>query len=147
MLERLKPILEAEPENDGTKVDPGDLSGRIAVSHLSFRYGQDGPLVLDDVSFTVQPGEFIAVVGASGSGKSTLLRLLLGFETPLSGSLLYDGQDLAELDVSAVRRQCGVVLQNGSLQAGDILANIVGSGGHTTDDAWAAAEMTGLADD
>ncbi|MFI5861071.1 NHLP bacteriocin export ABC transporter permease/ATPase subunit [Streptomyces sp. NPDC051546] len=147
MLERLKPILEAEPENDGTKADPGDLSGRIAVSHLSFRYGQDGPLVLDDVSLTVMPGEFIAVVGASGSGKSTLLRLLLGFETPLSGSLLYDGQDLAELDVSAVRRQCGVVLQNGSLQAGDILANIVGSGGHTLDDAWAAAEMTGLADD
>ncbi|MCB5163516.1 NHLP bacteriocin export ABC transporter permease/ATPase subunit [Streptomyces bambusae] len=147
MLERLKPILEAEPENDGTKVDPGDLSGRIAVSHLSFRYGQDGPLVLDDVSLTVQPGEFIAVVGASGSGKSSLLRLLLGFETPLSGSLLYDGQDLAELDVSAVRRQCGVVLQSGVLQAGDLFSNIVGSGGHTMDDAWAAAEMTGLAED
>ncbi|SBT93714.1 ATP-binding cassette, subfamily C [Streptomyces sp. DI166] len=147
MLERLQPILEAEPENDGTKADPGDLSGRIAVSHLSFRYGQDGPLVLDDLSLTVQPGEFVAVVGASGSGKSTLLRLLLGFETPLSGSVLYDGQDLAELDISAVRRQCGVVLQNGALQAGDILANIVGTTGFTLDEAWAAAEMAGLADD
>ncbi|WP_164416057.1 NHLP bacteriocin export ABC transporter permease/ATPase subunit [Streptomyces salinarius] len=147
MLERLAPILQAEPENDGTKVDPGDLSGRVTVSHLSFRYGQDGPVVLDDLSLTVHPGEFVAVVGASGSGKSTLLRLLLGFETPLSGSVLYDGQDLAELDVSAVRRQCGVVLQNGALQAGDILANIVGTSGHTLDDAWAAAEMTGLADD
>ncbi|MFJ5547847.1 NHLP bacteriocin export ABC transporter permease/ATPase subunit [Streptomyces sp. NPDC093225] len=147
MLERLAPILEAEPENDGTKVDPGDLSGRIKVSHLSFRYGQDGPVVLDDISLSVHPGEFVAVVGASGSGKSTLLRLLLGFESPLSGSVLYDGQDLAELDVSAVRRQCGVVLQNGALQAGDILANIVGTSGHTLDDAWAAAEMTGLADD
>ncbi|PKW09374.1 NHLM bacteriocin system ABC transporter, ATP-binding protein [Streptomyces sp. 1222.5] len=147
MLERLRPILEAAPENDGTKADPGDLSGRITVSHLSFRYGQDGPLVLDDVSLTVQPGEFVAVVGASGSGKSTLLRLLLGFETPLAGSVLYDGQDLAELDISAVRRQCGVVLQNGALQAGDVLANIVGTSGYTLDEAWAAAEMAGLADD
>ncbi|MEV7417479.1 NHLP bacteriocin export ABC transporter permease/ATPase subunit [Streptomyces sp. NPDC089919] len=147
MLERLAPLLAAAPENDGTRVDPGDLSGRVTVSHLSFRYGQDGPLVLDDVTLTVQPGEFVAVVGASGSGKSSLLRLLLGFETPLSGSVLYDGQDLAELDVSAVRRQCGVVLQNGALQAGDVLANIVGTSGLTLDDAWAAAEMSGLAED
>ncbi|MFI6897884.1 NHLP bacteriocin export ABC transporter permease/ATPase subunit [Streptomyces sp. NPDC050256] len=147
MLEKLAPILHATPENDGTKADPGDLSGRVSVSHLSFRYGQDGPLVLDDISLTAQPGEFIAVVGASGSGKSTLLRLLLGFETPLAGSVLYDGQDLAELDISAVRRQCGVVLQNGALQPGGIQANIVGSAGHTLDDAWAAAEMAGFADD
>jgi NHLM bacteriocin system ABC transporter ATP-binding protein len=147
MLEKLQPILDAEPENDGSKADPGDLSGRITVSHLTFRYGQDGPLVLDDVSLSVRPGEFLAVVGASGSGKSTLLRLLLGFETPQAGSVQYDGQDLAELDISAVRRQCGVVLQNGALQSGDIQANIVGSSGYTQDDAWAAAEMSGLAED
>ncbi|GAA3408468.1 NHLP bacteriocin export ABC transporter permease/ATPase subunit [Streptosporangium vulgare] len=147
MLENIRPILEARPETDGTKADPGDLSGRLGLSKVSFRYGQDGPLTLDGVALSIEPGEFVALVGPSGSGKSTVLRLLLGFETPLSGTVLYDGQDLAELDVSAVRRQCGVVLQNGALQAGSIQANIVGSGIHTVDDAWAAAEMAGLADD
>ncbi|MFI6507310.1 NHLP bacteriocin export ABC transporter permease/ATPase subunit [Streptosporangium sp. NPDC050855] len=147
MMENIKPILEARPETDGTKADPGDLSGRLALSRVSFRYGTDGPLTLDGIALSIEPGEFVALVGPSGSGKSTVLRLLLGFETPLSGTVLYDGQDLAELDVSAVRRQCGVVLQNGALQAGSIQANIIGSSTYTVDDAWAAAEMAGLAAD
>ncbi|MET7618152.1 NHLP bacteriocin export ABC transporter permease/ATPase subunit [Streptomyces sp. NPDC005408] len=147
MLEKLRPILEAEPEDDTGKADPGDLSGRLALSHVSFRYGQDGPLALQDVTLKVEPGEFVALVGPSGSGKSTVLRLLLGFEQPAAGTVLYDGQDLAELEVSAVRRQCGVVLQSGSLLAGDIKANIIGSSSHTIDDAWAAAEMAGVAAD
>jgi ABC-type bacteriocin/lantibiotic exporter with double-glycine peptidase domain len=100
--------------------------------------------VLDDVSFTAEPGEFVAVVGSTGSGKSTILRILMGFETPTSGSVLYDGQDLGELDVTAVRRQCGVVLQNGSLLAGDIRTNIIGGTNHTIDDAWEAARMVGI---
>ena len=87
------------------------------------------------------------MVGPSGSGKSTILRLLLGFESPTSGTVLYDGQDLAELEVSAVRRQCGVVLQNGALLAGNIKTNIIGSSSHTVDDAWEAARMAGIADD
>ncbi|MGC5010937.1 NHLP bacteriocin export ABC transporter permease/ATPase subunit [Streptosporangium sp. DT93] len=147
MMENIKPILEARPETDGTKADPGDLSGRLALSRVSFRYGTEGPLTLDGIALSIEPGEFVALVGPSGSGKSTVLRLLLGFETPLSGTVLYDGQDLAELDVSAVRRQCGVVLQNGALQAGSIQANIIGSSTYTIDDAWAAADMAGLSDD
>ncbi|MEU9046715.1 MULTISPECIES: NHLP bacteriocin export ABC transporter permease/ATPase subunit [unclassified Kitasatospora] len=144
MLERLRPILEEKPEVDDTKADPGDLSGRLGLSHVTFRYGQDGPPALQDVTLTIEPGEFVAVVGPSGSGKSTVLRLLLGFERPEAGTVLYDGQDLGELEVSAVRRQCGVVLQHGALLAGDIKANIVGSTNHTLDDAWAAAEMAGI---
>lgn len=146
MFGKLAPILAADPELTTTRADPGDLSGRVSLAEVSFRYG-DGPAVLDKVSLTVEAGEFVAVVGPSGSGKSTLLRLLLGFERPSSGSVLYDGQDLTELDVSAVRRQCGVVLQNGGLFAGDIKTNIIGSTTYTVDDAWAAAEMAGLADD
>ncbi len=92
----------------------------------------------------VEPGEFVAIVGPSGSGKSTLLRLMLGFEAPSGGAVLYDEQDLGELDVSAVRRQCGVVLQDSQLFAGDILSNVVGSGLYTSDDAWAAIEMVGM---
>ncbi|MEU6220010.1 NHLP bacteriocin export ABC transporter permease/ATPase subunit [Streptomyces sp. NPDC047022] len=147
MLERIRPILEETPETDETKAEPGDLSGRVGLSHVSFRYGHDGPLVLSDVTLQVEPGEFVALVGPSGSGKSTVLRLLLGFERPEAGTVLYDGQDLAELELSAVRRQCGVVLQHGSLLAGDIKANIVGSTQHTVDDAWAAAEMAGISED
>jgi ABC-type bacteriocin/lantibiotic exporter with double-glycine peptidase domain len=147
MLERIRPILTTEPEASEYKADPGDLSGRVTLSRVSFRYGEDGPLVLDDVDISAEPGEFVAIVGPSGSGKSTILRLLLGFEAPASGTVLYDGQDLSELAVSAVRRQCGVVLQNGALLAGDLRANIIGSTCHTVDDAWVAAEMAGIADD
>jgi ABC-type bacteriocin/lantibiotic exporter with double-glycine peptidase domain len=89
----------------------------------------------------------VAVVGGSGSGKSTLLRLLLSFESPDSGSIYYDSQDLATLDVIAVRRQLGVVLQNGSVMPGDIFSNIVGSANLSQDDAWEAARMAGLEQD
>lgn len=146
MFQQLTPILSTEPEIDAGKADPGELSGRVTLSEVSFRYG-DGPAVLDRVSFSVDAGEFVAVVGPSGSGKSTLLRLLLGFERPGSGAVLYDGQDLADLDVGAVRRQCGVVLQHGGLFAGDIKSNIIGSTTYSVEDAWAAAEMSGIAAD
>jgi NHLM bacteriocin system ABC transporter ATP-binding protein len=143
-FERAKPILETLPEVDESKADPGELSGHIEIDHVSFRYETDGPLVLDDVSIEIHPGEFVALVGASGSGKSTLLRLLLGFDAPEAGTVLYDGRDLATLDFRAVRRQIGSVLQNGRLMAGDIFSNIVGSGTLTLDDAWEAARMAGF---
>jgi ABC-type bacteriocin/lantibiotic exporter with double-glycine peptidase domain len=144
MLERIEPILKEEPEAASGGADPGDLSGQITLSHVCYRYGEDSPPVLDDVSFNVDPGEFLAIVGPTGSGKSTLLRLLLGFDAPTSGAVLFDGQDMAQLEVGAVRRQCGVVLQNGQLFAGDIKSNIVGSSSYTLDDAWAAARMAGV---
>jgi ABC-type bacteriocin/lantibiotic exporter with double-glycine peptidase domain len=114
---------------------------------VSFRYGADGPPILEDVSLSVEPGEFVALVGPSGSGKSTLLRLLLGFDSPSTGTVYYDGHDLASVDVSAVRGQIGVVLQSSRLMAGDVFTNIVGSAPLTMDEAWAAAEMAGVADD
>jgi ATP-binding cassette subfamily C protein len=95
----------------------------------------------------VRPREFAAIVGGSGSGKSTLLRLLLGFEVPESGTIYYDSQDLETLDVVSVRRQLGVVLQNGSLMPGDVFTNIVGSSNLRVEDAWEAARMAGLAKD
>lgn len=147
MFEKLQPILTGQPEIRSDLADPGELRGRLDVSHLTFTYEPGQPPVLDDVSFHAEPGEFVALVGPSGCGKSTLLRMLLGFETPDSGSVQYDSQDLSTLDVGAVRRQCGVVLQQGQLFAGDILSNIVGSSTFSVEDAWEAAEMAGMKED
>ncbi|MFF0160870.1 NHLP bacteriocin export ABC transporter permease/ATPase subunit [Streptomyces sp. NPDC005263] len=147
LFEEIKPVLEATPEVRTASTRPGTLSGGIEARRLSFRYSDDGPLVLDDVSFDIRPGEFVAVVGPSGCGKSTLLRLLIGFDPPVSGSVLYDGQDLAALDQSAVRRQCGVVLQHAQPFTGSILDVICGTEPYTPEEAMAAAEMAGLAED
>jgi len=92
----------------------------------------------------VTPGQFVAIVGASGSGKSTLLRLLLGFETPDSGDILYQGRSIATLDPVALRRRMGVVLQHGRIVSGSIFDNITGGLPYTHDEAWAAARMAGL---
>jgi NHLM bacteriocin system ABC transporter ATP-binding protein len=145
--QRAQPILETVPEVDLTKADPGQLEGRITVDRVTFRYRDDGLLTLDDVSIHAEPGEYIALVGGSGSGKSTLLRLLLGFETPESGTIYYDGQDLLGLDVEAVRRQLGVVLQNGRIMSGSIFENIASGAQITLDEAWEAARASGFADD
>ncbi|MFF7162172.1 NHLP bacteriocin export ABC transporter permease/ATPase subunit [Streptomyces sp. NPDC008086] len=147
LFEEIKPVLEATPEVRTASTRPGPLTGAIEARRLSFRYSDDGPLVLDDVSFDVRPGEFVAVVGPSGCGKSTLLRLLIGFDKPVSGSVLYDGQDLSALDQSAVRRQCGVVLQHAQPFTGSILDVICGTEPYTPEEAMAAAEMAGLAED
>ena len=96
------------PEASGGKGEPGELTGNIEVTHAFFRYRPDSPLVLRDLSLSVRPGEFVALVGASGCGKSTLFRLLLGFERLDSGAIHFDGQDLAGMNPQAVRRQMGV---------------------------------------
>jgi NHLM bacteriocin system ABC transporter ATP-binding protein len=145
--ERLQPILRENPEVDPSKPDAGELAGDIEFSHVSFRYQEDGPLILDDVSFKARPGEFIALVGPSGAGKSTCLRMILGFDKPASGSIYFDGQDLSSLSLQSVRRQLGVVLQSGRPMAGDIFRNIVGSSNLGIDDAWEAARMAGLEED
>lgn len=147
LFEMLNPILTQEPETTPAAASPGELRGQITLSHVSFRYGDNEPLALDDVTFTANPGEFVAIVGPTGCGKSTILRLLLGFETATTGSVLFDGQDIARLNVAEVRRQCGVVLQNGELLAGDIKSNILGSTGYTIDNAWAAARMACVDED
>jgi ABC-type bacteriocin/lantibiotic exporter with double-glycine peptidase domain len=147
MFEQVRPILDETPEVRGASAQPGVLSGAIEARKLSFRYTDDGPAVLDDVSLRVRPGEFVAVVGPSGCGKSTLLRLLIGFDRPDAGSVLYDGQDLSALDRSAVRRQCGVVLQNAQPLTGSILDCISGAESFSQEEVWAAAEMAGLAED
>jgi len=147
LYERARPILQTMPEVGAARSDPGPLRGAIELSHVSFRYSPEAPLALHDVALAVKPGQFVAFVGPSGSGKSTLFRMLLGFETPSGGAIFYDGRDLAGLDLRAVRRQIGVVLQNGRVMAGSIFENIVGTAPLTQDDAWEAARGAGLEED
>ena len=147
LYERAKPILTTLPEVNDQRAAPGQLVGAIELSGIHFRYAPDAPMVLTDVNIRIEPGEFVAFVGPSGCGKSTLFRLLLGFEKPLSGGVFYDGQDLAGLDVQAVRRQLGVVLQNGKLMPGDIFTNIVGSSPLSHADAMQAMVMAGMEGD
>ncbi|WP_328541019.1 NHLP bacteriocin export ABC transporter permease/ATPase subunit [Streptomyces sp. NBC_00344] len=147
MFEQIKPVLDEAPEVRSGSTQPGELSGEIEARDLSFRYTDEGPLVLDGVSLRVRAGEFVAVVGPSGCGKSTLLRLLIGFDKPVSGSVLYDSQDLSALDQAAVRRQCGVVLQNAQPFTGSILDCICGAEVFSQEEAWEAAAMAGLAED
>ncbi|MFD7559842.1 ATP-binding cassette domain-containing protein, partial [Streptomyces sp. NPDC059835] len=147
MFEQVRPLLREVPEVARSGSLPGELTGAVEARNLSYRYGEDGPLVLDGIDFHIRQGEFVAVVGPSGCGKSTLLRLLIGFDRPTEGSVLYDGQDLAALDQAAVRRQCGVVLQNAQPFTGSILDCIRGSGAFSLEEAWEAAAMAGLAED
>jgi NHLM bacteriocin system ABC transporter ATP-binding protein len=143
-LEVLAPVVSSRPERLPERLDPGDLRGDVKLTGVTFSYRAEDPPVLDNVSLHVRPGEFVAIVGSSGSGKSTLLRLLLGFERPVSGSVLYDDQDLSELDVEAVRRQCGVVLQDGRVFAGSIRDNICGAGTFSLEQVWSAAKLAGI---
>lgn len=146
--ERLEPIFSEQPETSGISAPPGKLSGAIDIQHVTFRYSQGSSAILKNISINIKPGEFVAFVGSSGCGKSTLMRLLLGFETPESGSIKFDGQDLATLDCKMVRRQFGVVLQNSKLLSGDIYRNIAGAVANLPiEEAWIAAEMAGIADD
>ena len=147
LFDRLQPILDAQPEKTSDAFDPGEISGGVEVSNVSFIYSPGQPPAIDNVSFRIRPGEYVAFVGASGSGKSTLYRLILGFERPNSGAVFIDGQDLSSLDPATYRSQIGVVLQNGRLIAGSILENITGTLPLSLDDAWAAAQAAGLEDD
>ncbi|MEM8960959.1 MAG: NHLP bacteriocin export ABC transporter permease/ATPase subunit [Acidobacteriota bacterium] len=148
LYKNAEPILQAVPEADPARTDPGELAGKIELVDLHYRYRDDGPLVLKGFSLSIEPGEFVAIVGPSGAGKSTVMRLLLGFDTPESGTVLYDDQDLSGLDLLSVRRQLGVVLQDGQLLPGDILTNIIGTtSGLTIDDAWEATRMAGFEQD
>ncbi|MBG6176677.1 NHLM bacteriocin system ABC transporter ATP-binding protein [Labrenzia sp. EL_208] len=146
LFERMQPILEEIPEKASSAGEAPELSGRIDFNHVTYRYRPDAPPALRDVTLEVKQGQFAAIVGPSGSGKSTLIRMLLGFEEPTDGNVLFDGRDLAHLSKAAVRNQCGVVLQNNRMLGGSIHQSIAGSKPLTRDETWAAAEKVGLAD-
>ncbi|MBO4373837.1 MAG: ATP-binding cassette domain-containing protein [Lachnospiraceae bacterium] len=148
VLDQIKPILEAEPECSDNKQVLTHIGGSVELNNVSFRYGDDLPMVIDDLSLKIRSGQYVAIVGKTGCGKSTLMRLLLGFEKPMKGAIYYDGRDINTIDLKSLRKNIGSVTQNGKLFSGDLLENILISAPQLTlDDAWEAAEMAGIADD
>ena len=148
ILEMAEPFLKTEPEAADNKEIVTRLSGSIELNNVCFRYNENSPYIVNNMSFKIKAGEYVAIVGRTGCGKSTLMRLLLGFEKPERGAVYYDGKDLSRLDLQTLRQKIGSVIQSGGLFQGDIFSNIIISAPHLTlDDAWAAAETAGIADD
>lgn len=148
ILDMAEPFLKAEPETADNKEIVTKLTGGIELNNVYFRYNENSPYVVNNMSLKIRPGEYVAIVGKTGCGKSTLMRLLLGFEKPEKGAVYYDGKDLNRLDLGSLRRNIGSVIQSGGLFQGDIFSNIIITAPHLTlDEAWEAAEIAGIADD
>lgn len=148
LLESTRPLLEEVPEMETKAQQVEDLFGAIELSGVTFRYDKDQPAVLDNLSLTITPGEYVGIVGKSGCGKSTLLRLLLGFEQPQQGAIYYDNYDLSKVDKTSLRRKIGTCLQSGSLFAGDLLHNVtITAPWVSIDDAWEALRLACMEDD
>lgn len=148
VMEQVKPIMETLPEVAEDKNVVTKLSGGIELNHVSFRYDEKMPWVLDDLSLKIHPGQYVAIVGKTGCGKTTLLRLLMGFESPQKGAVYYDGKNIDTLDLKSLRKKLGVVMQNDKLFQGDIYSNItISAPWLTLEQAWKAAELADIADD
>ena len=148
MFEMAEPFLATEPETADNKVMVTSISGSVELNNVYFRYNENAPYIVDNMSLKIRAGEYVAIVGRTGCGKSTLMRLLLGFEKPERGAIYYDSKDMKNLDLCSLRRKIGTVTQNGGLFQGDIFSNIIISAPELTlQDAWEAAEIAGIADD
>ncbi len=148
VLDMVSPLLETAPEASENKKVVTRLSGGIELNNITFRYTENGPVIIDDLSLKIRPGQYVAIVGATGCGKSTLMRLMLGFEIPQKGAVYYDGMDLTSLDLKSLRQKIGTVMQNGKLFQGNIYSNIVISAPQLgMEDAWRAAEKAGMKED
>ncbi|MDQ3338658.1 MAG: peptidase domain-containing ABC transporter [Myxococcota bacterium] len=148
-MDRIDDVLQTQLEQDRDKAQtPPRLRGGITVKNISFKYGEQAPLVVQDVSVDIQPGMAVALVGPSGSGKSTLLALLSGMHKPLTGEVLYDGRSLHEYDLRAVRQQIGIVPQHPFIFGGTIRENVsLTAPGATLDRISSACKTSCLHDD
>ena len=125
--ERVFEVLDTRPEvKDAPGAEAVAIQGRIDFDHVGFRYQEsDSPdPVLSDISFTVQPGELVGIVGHSGSGKTTLVNLLLRFYDVTEGAIKIDGRDLRKIQSRCLREQISIVLQEPFLFTGTIADNI-----------------------
>lgn len=143
---RSRLLLHQSPERQDSKAETPLLYGKIEIVSCSFGYVEHLPPAVNQVSATIEPGEFVAIVGPSGSGKSTLLKLILGFETPQTGQIFFDDLPLTSLDLSSLRRQIGAVFPTPFVAGEPILHHLIGNQSNAIDLAWHVAEIVGLAD-
>src|SRR5215813_10464627 len=148
-MDRIDDVLQTPVEQDRDAVAaPPRLRGQVSVRNLSFKYGDQAPLVVQDVSLDITPGMSVALVGPSGSGKSTLLNLLAGLYKPVTGEVLYDGRPLHDMDVRAVRQQIGIVPQHPFIFGGSLRENVaLTAPGAQLDRIMAACKVSCLHDD
>ncbi len=148
LLKNITPILKEIPETDEKKPSAGLIKGSIEFNHVFFKYETNANMVINDISFKINEGDYIGIVGASGSGKSTLLRLILGFEKINSGKIYIGQKDLDTIDIGSIRSQMGVVLQNSQLFSGNIFTNISGNNYDISEEeVWKACEQSGIKSD
>lgn len=148
LFENIQTFFQTEPEVCEEKQVLSRISGGIELNGVSFKYNDNMPNVIDNLTLKIRPGQYVAIVGTTGCGKSTLLRLMLGFEKPQRGAVYYDGKDISKIDLKSLRQKIGVVMQDGKLFQGDIFSNIsITSPNLTLDEAWEAAYMAGIGDD
>ena len=133
MCKKIGEILKVEPEISESNIVPGEIDGNINIESVSFSYDKKTE-ILKNININIKKGEYVAIVGTSGCGKSTLLKLLLGFEKPDSGKIYYDDKDLSTIDKRELRKQFGVVLQNGALIVGTIRDNLTLTAPNATQD-------------
>ena len=148
-LDRIDDVFTTPREQETRTTRPaGRLRGEIRAESVAFRYGPLSPPVVRDVSFNVEPGATLALVGRSGAGKSTLGKLLVGLYRPSSGRILYDGVPLERFDCRSVRAQLGVVTQSPYLFSGSISSNIaLANPSLGLDQIIEAAKLAGIHDD
>ncbi len=148
-MDRIDDVLQTPLEQDRDAVmQPPRLRGGVSVRNVSFKYGEQAPLVVENVSLEITPGMSVALVGPSGSGKSTLLGLLSGMHKPLKGDIQYDQRNLHEMDLRAVRQQIGIVPQHPFIFGGTVRENVaLTQPGATLDRIQHACKVAGLHDD
>jgi len=141
---RTKVILKEPLEESERKIPMESISGDVKVDNLIFGYDPHRPAIIQNLSLSIKPKEFIGIVGRSGCGKSTLIRLLLGFEKPSSGVIYFDGVDLSSLDLQAIRRKMGVVMQGGGIMPGSIYEVLSSGGIYTQEQFDKALKLSGF---
>lgn len=142
-----KPFLAILPEKKPFQRPAPKLTGLIEVNQAFFRYRPEDKPSVSNIAFTINPGDFVGIVGASGSGKSTILKLLLSIYQPTSGGIYYDRIDLRKIEATSLRTQCGVVLQTSALFPGTLYENIALRRDTTQEKVWEALTYCDLAED
>jgi ATP-binding cassette, subfamily B, multidrug efflux pump len=138
-----EPIEIRDPEKGKSAIASMISMGEIRFENVWFAY-KDDDYIIKDLSFTIKPGEKIALVGPTGAGKSSIIRLLCRLYEPSRGCILVDGVDVRDLPQSELRRRMGVILQEGFLFAGDVKSNITLGDTYTMDEIRAAAQTTNV---